>query len=206
MNFYHDLITSKSWELLKKLQANYDFILIGGWAVWLYTRALKSKDIDLVMDYDQLEKLKEEFAVFKNERLKKYEAKTEGMDIDIYLPFYSNPGLPAEELKKYKCVVEGFGTVEKELLAILKQKVLLERKESLKGRKDLADLISLFQLPDFNWEIYQKTIKEYKLEQILVFVRGIIQKTIKIEELGINVYQMARLKKKILPKLCLGSN
>jgi len=53
MDFYHDLVTDKSWELLKKLKKNYDFILIGGWAVFLYTHALKSKDIDLVCEYDQ---------------------------------------------------------------------------------------------------------------------------------------------------------
>ncbi len=201
MNFYHDLVTDKSWELLKKLKKNYDFILIGGWAVFLYTHALKSKDIDLVCEYDQLEKLKEEFAILKNERLKKYEAKTGGMDIDIYLPYYSNPGLPAEELKKYKWVVEGFTTVEKEILAILKQKVLLERKASLKGRKDLADLISLLRLPDFNWKMYQKIIKEYKLTSHLALIREIIQKTKAVEELDLNVHQMARLKKKILTNI-----
>jgi len=201
MNFYHDLITDKSWELLKKLKKNYDFILIGGWAVFLYTRALKSKDIDLVCEYDQLKKLKEEFAVFKNERLKKYEAKTEGIDIDIYLPYYSNPGLPAEQLQKYKWVVEGFTTVEKEILAILKQKVLLERKDSFKGRKDLVDLISLFRLPDFNWKMYQKIIKEYKLPRQLTLIREIIQKTKAVEELDLNVYQMARLKKKLLTNI-----
>lgn len=127
MNFYHELITQKSWELLVKLRQNYDFILIGGWAVYLYTHALKSKDIDLVLPYEELEKLKEEFMVSKNERLKKYEAKAEGLEIDIYLPYFSNPGLPAEELRKFsffggaklKCLSnvqiekEGFALVKK---------------------------------------------------------------------------------------------
>lgn len=40
MPFYHNLITQKSWEVLKKLKAKYDFILIGGWAVFLYTKSL----------------------------------------------------------------------------------------------------------------------------------------------------------------------
>jgi len=201
MDFYHDLITAKSWDLLKKLSQNYDFILIGGWAVYLYTRALKSKDIDLVLDYDGLEKFKKDFEVIKNNRLHKYEVKSEGLDVDIYVPFYSNPGLPAEELKKYTCSLEGISTIEKEVLAILKEKALLERENTPKGRKDLIDLISLLRLPEFNFRRYQMIIKDYKLDQFLVSCRTMIQKTSKIEELDINAHQMARFKKKILPNL-----
>ena len=198
MNFYHDLVTSKSWELLKKLKQDYDFILIGGWAVFLYSQALKSKDIDLIVEYNQLGKLKEEFEVSKNGRLRKYEAKTAETEIDIYVPFYSNPGLPVELLKEYTQVVDGFTTVEKEILVILKQKALLERKNTLKGRKDLADLISLFRLPDFDWQKYKKAIVKHKLDESLVLVQEIVRRTTKIEELGMNVHQMARFKKKIL--------
>lgn len=196
MGFYHDLITSKSWELLKKIRTKYDFILIGGWAVFLYTQALKSKDIDLVCDYDQLAKLKENFEVFKNDRLKKYEAKTGGVDIDIYLPFYSNPGLPAEELGSYTVAVNGFITVEKEVLAVLKQKVLLERKNSLKGRKDLIDLVSLWQLPEFSWQKYQNIIKKYKMYQDLILVKVLIKKITSIEELGLTSHKIAKFKEK----------
>ena len=44
--FYQDLITQKSFEALQNLKREFDFILIGGWAVFLYTKDLKSKDID----------------------------------------------------------------------------------------------------------------------------------------------------------------
>lgn len=201
MTFYHDLITQKSWQLLQNLRKKYDFILIGGWAVFLYTKALKSKDIDLVVEYGELEKLKEEFEVSKNERLKKYEARKEEMEIDIYLPFYSNPGLPTEDLKKFATSLAGFKTVEKEILAILKQKALLERVNSVKGRKDLVDLVSLFRLEDFDWQKYLRIVREYGLKEYLDFIRQILQRTIKIEELGLNVHQVDRFKKKILPLL-----
>ena len=154
MSFYHNLITQKSWQALIELKKKYQFILIGGWAVFLYTKALKSKDVDLVMEYEELEKIKNEFMVSKNERLKKYEARKEEVEIDIYLPFYSNPGIPAEEIKEFTSQVEGFVVAQKEILAILKQAAFLERQGSVRGRKDLADLISLFRLPDFNWEKY----------------------------------------------------
>lgn len=199
MDFYHNLITKKSWQLLQSLRKRYEFILIGGWAVFLYTKALKSKDIDLVTEHGELEKLRKEFEVSKNERLRKYEARKEGMEIDIYVPFYSNPGLPAEELKKFSTHLEGFEVVEKEILAILKQKALMERRDTVKGRKDLADLISLFRLREFNWQKYKKIVTKYSLEEHLKSVKETIEKTREIEEeLGLNVHQMARLKKRIL--------
>ena len=70
MNYYRDQVTTKSWELLQQLAKKYQFILIGGWAVWLYTHQLKSKDIDLLVKFDTLEKLRYDFPLTKNERLK----------------------------------------------------------------------------------------------------------------------------------------
>src|SRR3989337_2063355 len=119
-NYYHNLLTSKSWRLLQALRKNYNFILIGGWAVFLYTHALKSKDIDLILEYPELAKIKERFEVSKNNRLKKYEARSAEVEIDIYVPHYSNPGLPAEDLKNFEVSQEGFKTLEKEVLSILK--------------------------------------------------------------------------------------
>lgn len=198
MNFYHNLITEKSWKLLVDLKRKYKFILIGGWAVFIYTRSLKSKDIDLVCEFGELEKIKKEFDVAKNNRLKKYEAKVEGIDIDIYLPFYSTLGLPAEDLKTFSQTLEGFTVVEKEVLAILKEKALKERANSLKGRKDLIDLIGLFQLSDFDWAGYGKIIGLYKLEEISDFAKKLVGKTSHIDELDLNTHKMAKFKKKIL--------
>ena len=49
--FYHELITEKSFKILQDLRKKIKFILIGGWAVFLYARTLKSKDIDIIIDY-----------------------------------------------------------------------------------------------------------------------------------------------------------
>ena len=130
--------------------------------------------------------------------MRKYEARKEEAEIDIYVPFYSSPGLPAEDLKKFSTSFEGFEVVEKEILAILKQKALMERKNTVKGRKDLADLISLFQLGEFNWQRYKRVTAEYSLEEYLRVTREIVEKTRKIDELDLNVHQMAKLKKRIL--------
>ena len=97
-DFYNDLVTQKSWQTLGQLKKQIKFVLIGGWAVYLYTKALKSKDIDIIVDFGQLEKLRNDFSVSKNERLLKYEARREEVQIDVYLPHYSDLGIPAEEI------------------------------------------------------------------------------------------------------------
>jgi hypothetical protein len=153
----------------------------------------------LVIEYEELEKLRTRFTVYKNDRLKKYEAKKEEVDIDIYTPFYSNPGIAAEELINFKTSLEGFNSLEKEILAILKQKALMERKNSVKGRKDLIDLVSLFVLDGFDWNRYINTIKRYSLKESLESVRKTLIETTKIDELGLNVHKFARFKKRLLP-------
>jgi len=86
--FYHDLVTEKSFKVLQDLKKKFDFILIGGWAIYLYTKALKSKDIDIIIDYNELEKFKREFEIFKNERLKNRKLKLKKLTfIFIYLIF-----------------------------------------------------------------------------------------------------------------------
>ena len=55
MNYYRDIITDQSWNTLKELSKTVDCILIGGWAVWIYTKQLKSKDIDIIVSFDVLE-------------------------------------------------------------------------------------------------------------------------------------------------------
>src|SRR3989338_3375463 len=86
MAYYHDLITEKSFQALQKLKRKHDFVLIGGWAVFLYTKALKSRDIDFICDYEELQKLKAEYDLVKNDRLKKYEIHMGEFDVDIYVP------------------------------------------------------------------------------------------------------------------------
>ena len=201
MPYYHDLITDKSWQLLQQLRKKYNFILIGGWAVYLYTKALKSKDIDLVLEYGELGKIKEEFELSKNNRLKKYEARKKEVEIDIYVPYYSNPGLPAEEIGNFATNVAGFKVIEKEILAVLKQRALKERAHSVKGKKDLIDLVSLFSLDNFDWQKYGEVIKQYRLEEYSQATKRVLKEVKVIEELNLNPHKLSRLKKKILPLL-----
>lgn len=201
MEFYHDLITEKSFKILQDLKRKFNFILIGGWAIFLYTKALKSKDIDIILEYDELEKMKKEFDLFKNERLRKYEIKIEEIDVDIYLPFFSRLGLPVEEIKNYLRSREGFTLPAPEILLILKIYTFSQRQGTTKGRKDLIDIFALLKEEKIDWQKFQELIQKYNLREINHELKNLISSATSLAELNLLNHQMARLKKKVLGSL-----
>lgn len=201
VEFYHDLITEKSFKILQDLKKKFDFILIGGWAIYFYTKTLKSKDIDIVIDYDELGKFKKEFSIFKNERLKKYEAKVEEIDIDIYLPYFSDLKFPIEEIKNYLQSIEGFKVPIPEILLILKIATYLERRGTTKGEKDYLDLFTLIKNEKVDWKTYKELIENYKLENLNQKLKEIILVAKAIPQLNLFNHQISRIKRKILEKL-----
>lgn len=183
MNYYRDQVTQKSWQILTGLSSKYQFVLIGGWAVWLYTKQLKSKDIDIVVDLGQLGKLSEDFDLVKNERLSKYEIRQEEIQIDVYTPFYSKLGVAAEDLIKFANNVDGFRVPPPEILLNLKLVAYQGRKGSDKGRKDLLDMVSLLCLPNLKWADISPEIIRIASDQI------------EIPELSLNSHVYSRYKK-----------
>jgi hypothetical protein len=201
MEYYHNLITEKSFEILQALKKELDFVLIGGWAVYFYTGALKSKDIDLVVDFNELQKLKIKYQVLKNNRLKKYEIKIQGIDIDIYVPHFSDPGLPAENIMEYTINKEGFIVPLPEVLLILKQNAYAQRKFSIKGEKDKIDIISLLTLDDFNFIKYREILNKFKKENLINDLKKLVLETSELKELNLNQYKFYKLKRKIVANL-----
>ena len=163
MEYWNSDLTEKSWLLLQELRKKYNFILIGGWASYLLTKQQKSKDIDIVIDIKELEKLKQENLI-KNDRLKKYEIKFQDIDVDIYLPFYSKLTFPLQELKEYAIEIEGFKLASPEALLILKQGAEINRRNSIKGEKDKIDILSILFFSSINIGEYLKLIKKYSLD------------------------------------------
>jgi len=199
--YYHNLITEKSFKVLQELRKRFDFILIGGWAVFLYTESLKSKDIDIILDYGELEKFKKEFKVSKNERLKKYEAKKEEVDVDIYLPYFSKLGIPVEDIMKHCNSVEGFTVPIPEMLMMLKIYTFKQRKGTNKGQKDLIDILSLIKKDKIDWDIYNKLIKQNNFLELNKELKELLSLVMSVPELNISNHQMAKLKKKVVGKL-----
>ncbi|MBU2565101.1 MAG: hypothetical protein KJ655_02455, partial [Candidatus Thermoplasmatota archaeon] len=163
MRFWNDAIVDKSWDVLQTLKKRYDFILIGGWAIYLYTNAMKSKDIDIIVDYDLLEKIGLENTLKKNERLKKYEIKFQEISVDIYLPYFSKIVIPPEDILKKIAIVQGFKTPKIEELLILKQQAEIERKNSIKGLKDRVDIMCLLFSGNIGFKRYNDLLEKYSL-------------------------------------------
>lgn len=195
MNYYRDLVTEKSWQLLQILTREYKFVLIGGWAVWIYTKRLKSKDIDIAINFDQLEHIRSQYALYKNSRLRKYEAVKEEVQIDIYVPHWSQLGIAVEQILEKATIKEGFQVPPPEMLLVTKQMAYQIRQASSKGRKDLIDIVSLLQLPEFDFNSYRRWAK---LENIglVQSLKNLLAGQIEIPELELSRHQLAWLKKK----------
>lgn len=174
MEFWNSLLTEKSWKILQEINKKYNFILIGGWASYLWTKQQKSKDIDIVVDIKELQNLKQENLI-KNDRLKKYEIKIEEIDIDIYVSHYSKLAIPVEDIKKYSTKIEGFNVIIPEALIILKQGAFEERKNSVKGEKDRLDILSILFFTNVNCKKYYQILKNYKLGNYLDYLINIIR-------------------------------
>ena len=198
MEYYHDVITEQSWEELQVLSKDItNFVLIGGWAIYLYTHALKSKAIDVLIDYDSLEKFKSHYDLFKNDRLKKYEAVKGPVQIDLYLPHYSNLGIPVEDLTQKNTSIEGFDVLDINYLFALKLFTFSQRIRTPKGGKDFLDLISLFNSGRCDLKKVKSILAIYKLEGgVEPFVTG-LNEVFEIKELNLNRHTFSRIKKEI---------
>lgn len=198
MDYYHNLVTEKSWKELQNLRRRVDFVLIGGWAAYLYTKTLKSKDIDVIVDYDALPVIAKLYDMRKNDRLKKYEATKEEVQIDIYLPHYSRIGIPVEELLKHTISLEGFRVVEINHLIALKLFTFGRRGSSTKGRKDFIDSVSLLSTPSADYRQIKHIARNYDLTDALGnFIRA-LENTFEMHELRLNKHAFAKLKKNLV--------
>lgn len=166
----------------------------------MYSKKMKSKYIDIIINYNELGKLKEKYQIIKNDRLKKYEINLGEFDIDIYLPRYSDIGFPLENIIDNAQNIEGFIVPRIEILLLLKLRAYQDRKNSIKGEKDKIDIISLLDSVEINWKYFKKIEQELGInlsDEIMEILTG----TNQIKELGINNQAMAKLRKNILSRL-----
>jgi len=201
--FWPEIVTQKSWEKLVSLSQEYNFIVIGGWAAFLWTGLHKSKDIDLVIDYDTLNAFRKKFQLEKNERLKKYEIKMGEFDIDLYLPGYSKLSFPVERLKEYVTNVKALKVPYPEVLVIMKQGAEIERRGSIKGRKDLIDILTILIHSGFSIKKYKEIVSKFSLKG---FVEALDEEVRlfnpeDIEYLGLDFNEFAKWKKNFLKEL-----
>ena len=200
MAFWHDLVTEKSWQRLQELRRQFPFVLIGGWAVYLYAHTLKSKDIDIIVDYDTLGRLRDGYPLTKNERLKKYEIPYGDFDVEIYVPHFSHPGIPAEVVLEQAVSREGFQVPKLEVLLLMKEFAHHERQGTAKGEKDGFDLLSLLSAEPLDWNAFRALAERYSPEAP-ARLRHFLENTYEALPLNLNRRQLQRLKSVWLKQL-----
>jgi hypothetical protein len=157
----------------------------------------------VIVDYNELSRLRTSIGIQKNDFLKKYEAKVEGVSIDIYVPYYSEFAISPEEILKNTVRIENFRIPKPEILLILKQQAELQRRNSVKGQKDRVDILCLAKSGKVNWKNYKRFLKRFKLEEYENELREIISSArIEFEYLGIrNLREVRKIKEGILKEM-----
>ena len=203
MEFWNSDITNESWKELLVLSTKYNFILIGGWAIYLYTKLQKSRDIDMVVDYDQIKLLSVDFEMRKNPSLYRYEIKFQKFDIDVYTPFYSKLTVPPEDLINNYTLIENTRVPRVEELLILKLGAFDDRMNSIKGQKDRLDITGLAFYSNIDYSRLKKLLNKYKRPfYIDLYVNAIahIEKRL-LPFLNLNESTYVKMKKKTLEKI-----
>ncbi|MDP3764959.1 MAG: hypothetical protein Q8R04_00450 [Nanoarchaeota archaeon] len=200
MEFWNSLLTEKSWSIMQQLKKEkFRFIVIGGWAAYLWTKQHKSKDVDIILpEIKDLEMLKEKYDLRKNDNLKKYEIKFEEIDVDIYVPYYSRLALPIENISKKTAKIESFEVVLPEVLLALKQGAEINRKESIKGQKDRIDIMTLLCFAEVDFKKYNELLKKYNLLDYRQRLKQIILSFKDVKHLNLNLNEYAKIKKRLL--------
>jgi hypothetical protein len=191
---WRDEIVERSWMVLGELKELADFVLIGGWAVYFWSRRLKSRDIDLYIDQEDFYRLQsallqKNYAVKRNVRLKKFEALIGDVEVDIYTPFMSNLVVPCLDVfdRKLFSLVEGFKVAIPEVLLLLKAQAAQQRWHAEKGLKDRVDIISLLKFVDVKHDLLNQVLQKYDEQHVLrdVIKRAISESRIEYKFLGL---------------------
>jgi len=171
---WRDEVVERSWRVLGELEGFADFVLIGGWGVYLWTRKLKSRDIDVYIDQDNFYKLQSEltqkgYALKRNVRLMTFEALIGDVEVDIYTPFVSRLVVPCLDVfdRKLYSVIEGFKVAIPEVLLLLKAQAALDRWHAEKGLKDRVDIISLLKFADVKRNVLEQMLRQYDTQHTL---------------------------------------
>ena len=202
MPYWNELVTEKSWQKLLELrQRKIRFVLIGGWATWLYTNSLKSKDIDIIVGFAELSKLRQLFDLTKNEKLKKYQFQLDEIDVDVYVEHFSLLAIPVEAAMKETTQIEGFTVVKPEILLVLKQGAEEARQKSEKGLKDRIDIIELLLKAGISFSEYNRILQRQGIGHFRQRLIEILQNFREIKYLGINPREFKKKKQQLLREI-----
>jgi hypothetical protein len=123
------------------------------------------------------------------------------VQIDVYLPHYSQLGLPVDLLRDHTRSVEGFTLLAPAYLLALKLHTLAERARTPKGEKDFLDCLALLQAGVADLKEAAALLKRYDRTEGLGTFRTLLGEHREVPELSLNAHHLARLKKRLLALL-----
>ena len=167
-DFYRDDQTRAAQTVLGRLQKIVpDAVILGGWAVFLYTHGQRSTDVDIAVDFPSFSQLQSEFGalITKNNNLRKYELVLDNVEIDILVIHFSNAGIAIEELLEPSRRISGFRVMSPEGLLAMKLCAWIDRAGRVKGDKDEADVLSLLSVIQMDWERYRTSASKLALHE-----------------------------------------
>ena len=111
--------------------------------------------------------------------------------------------MPIKDIIYRTTKIGGFEVVILEELLILKQGAEHERKNSVKGQKDIVDIMTLLCFANINFEKYKELILKYKLHSFGHRLKEIISTFNDLKYIGFNVKEYSKIKKELLEKLAI---
>jgi len=212
MEVWNEKAVEKSENILKELKEFADFVVIGGWAVFLKTKAVRSIDIDIYINFNDFYRLQPVLVekgiyINFNPKLKKYNTKIEEVDIDIYTPDQCGLIIPCKDIFEngWFEVIEGFKVLETEPLLLLKLKAEKERTNTMRGFKDRCDILALLANLDLNKKFMDDLFKRYNCLDLRKGLVGIIKQSSEEYKYALQKEiipsRLKKLKKKLINKI-----
>ena len=153
--FYSSEQTDLSRAVLGEVVAAVpDAILIGGWASWVRTGGAMSHDIDLIVtraELEQPEAMVDDLSESRHLGGVKWRATWRDIHLDLYVAHQSQLGtnlqLRVEKLAPYVEQVNGYRVLNIPAHTATKVAALLDRPDSMPGRKDRYEILRLLRAP-----------------------------------------------------------
>jgi hypothetical protein len=163
--FWNREATNKSLKLLGSLTNHVDFVLIGGWAVYMYVGAQKSQDIDIVVDYDSLNYFRQ-FGISEYPHSKIKYSVVDGVVVDLFVEEFIDPDMPFPSkmvLDNY-VRMQSIKVVDRNILILLKLWGYFSADE-IKHRKDIIDVVSLLFYGGIDLKKVRRYVERYKIDK-----------------------------------------
>ena len=129
-------------------------ILIGGWGSWVRTGGPMSHDVDLILTRGELailEAIVGDLSESHHLAGTKWRATWRSIHLDLYVPFQSRLGanlqLRVELLTSHAEMVNGYSVLTSAAHTATKIAALVDRPDSLPGRKDRYEILKLLKDP-----------------------------------------------------------